>query len=271
MFEDNTGVEDAVVEPTGLEESTATDSTTEEPVVEEPGQEGQDETIESLKKKLEDSEEKRLAAERGTSTLGNKLGRLERTIEKMQKTSTGGQMAAQIEYQTKLNELNLQQQAGTADPSVVGSKIQALQSEYAQKVQNLQYQGYAGEVLDKIDSVLEKAGVTDKEVKPFMDKVTGAVSQGQVLDSFILEAMDIALEKAKAPQIDEKQIREDERKKAHEERKKTGMKVDPGTALGSSSSIEEKESKLGDPSRGASLAEIEEMRKVYEKTLGIKF
>lgn len=136
-------------------------------------------------------------------------------------------------------------QAGRLDETKgsLDEQITSLDNTYKQTRAQLEYGRHVEEVGQEIRDILADAGLKidgddmSPEVKTIRDKWAETAKTGKPLDRLIVEATKIAREKTKSsvPDVEKlrAQIREEEKKKLHEEIKATA-KVDVGTPSGTS-------------------------------------
>ena len=219
-----------------------TTSTTEDEVVptdelESPAQAG-----EAAEQQLAEDELDPIVAE--NERLKRQLQSSDRKITELMRSRDRGSddhMAAQMEYQGRVNELLLQQQRGNIDSDSVDQQLQAAKWDYQAKVTRIQYNQYAREMGGTVEEMLSDAGIETSgenmpaEVGQLRDELAAAARRGDVLEPYLKKAVKIVAAKVKGSGNEDK-LKEDIKRELLEERKRSpGLRVETGGATGTGS------------------------------------
>lgn len=137
-------------------------------------------------------------------------------VEKIEK------LAAQTEFNNKLHSIQLQE--GSWSPEQIAQAKSQAHKEYQGKVAYIAYQGYASEMHDEIEQILE--GIESTEAKSLKEDFNRARQSGETLEGHIRKAARLVKDSIKTP----------EPPKEVEAKEKKSMKVDTGSTIGAGSS-----------------------------------
>lgn len=189
-------------------------------------QEVQVENVETLKSKLLEQEKRNAELERLHADDTKRITEQ----KKERRPDSSEKLAVQLERQEKLTELNFSHQQGTLDAEGYARAKQQLDADYRQRTSALAYAAYASEMAGNVEDILE--GIDDPGGKSLKEDFQKSTTRGEPLEKFITQASKLAKAQAKGTQVDINKLKEEWKKEALEEKKKS-LKVDTSSPAGS--------------------------------------
>lgn len=152
---------------------------------------------------------------------------------------TTKKLAAQMEYQNELQNINLQ--ANTWDEQTLAKQRQEANKKYQAEMQKINYAEaygkYKQDMMDDFNEIVE--GVDVPEMQTLRNELDSAAAKGEVLEKFVRKAAKIIKESHKP--VDTKKMAEDIERQVMEKMKRGGsLSVDksgPGGASGTNRDI----------------------------------